>query len=169
MFIEKSNPSFYYKNAFPAFLIGISLFLSTKVQNFAYSYIYFIASFFILGCLIIYKLFSSYKKPITVPCNIYLCFFILFTIWTTASILWSPVPTSSIHASSMYYLFLAAFVIGFWSNLEQQKYFHYIVNFLLLIIFWKTLQQRFIFYPSLPAPGFFANKNTKQDVATLTK
>jgi len=160
MFIEKSNPSFYYKNAFPAFLIGISLFLSTKVQNFAYSYIYFIASFFILGCLIIYKLFSSYKKPITVPCNIYLCFFILFTIWTTASILWSPVPTSSIHASSMYYLFLAAFVIGFWSNLEQQKYFHYIVNFLLLIIFWKTLQQRFIFYPSLPAPGFFANKNT---------
>ncbi|MBW6454173.1 MAG: O-antigen ligase family protein [Methyloprofundus sp.] len=58
------------------------------------------------------------------------------------------------------YLFPTAAIIGFWSTAKQQGYFHIFLIFLLLTIFWKACEQSFLLVPHLPAPGFFANKNT---------
>ncbi|MCK4841923.1 MAG: O-antigen ligase family protein, partial [Methylococcales bacterium] len=141
-------------------LVCFSLFLATNVRNFSHSYLYFIAAFFILSSIILYKLFSSYKKNITLPNNSHFILFILFVFLAASSLLWSPVPSDSYSALSMFYLFPLAFILGFWSNSNQQKYFHSFLVFLLLAIFWKATQQRFFLLPSLQAPGFFANKNT---------
>jgi len=143
-----------------ALLTCISLFLATLVQDFSYKYVFLIAAFFILSCLILYKLYFSYREILSIPKNTYLIFFSVFIVWAGASLLWSPVPSDSYASLTVFYLFPTAIIIGFWSSPKQQHYFHVFLIFLLLTIFWKAGQQSFITIPHLPAPGFFANKNT---------
>lgn len=148
------------QDVFTAFLVCSGLFFATNVNDFAQYYSYFILSFFILFSLILYKLFTSYKKTIVLPVNKYLIFYLLFLIFAALSVLWSPVPGDSLMALSMFYMFPVGVILGFWSNTKQQKYFQFFLILLLLVIFGKSIQQRFFLEPSLYPFGFFANKNT---------
>ena len=141
-------------------LTCLSVFLSIKLQGHGASYVYFIASFFILNSLLFFVFFTSYKNTIKLPANNYLIFLILFIIWMFLSCLWSPATNNSVKSALIFSLLPSAILIGFWSTLKQQQYFYSCLSILLLVITWKAGQQSLLSIPKLPAPGFFSNKNT---------
>ena len=159
--------TFFLRNASTAFLVCSSLFLAIHVKNLAYPYIYFIGSIFILSSLILYKLFISYKNKIAIPNNNYLIFVLSFLIWASLSSLWSPATITSVKSIFIFCLLPFAILIGFWSSLKQQQYFYSCLIFLLLAISWKAGHQSFLSDPKLPAPGFFANKNTNASFISM--
>jgi len=152
-------PKPFLLNAFSALMVSISLYLALNVSS-KDGYLFYFSATSILACLILYKFFSSYKKTISFAFNNYLLFHAAFLIWASLSIFWSPVFSSSLSAITLIYFFPLGVIVGFWSNKEQQSYFYTLLIFILLAIFWKSTQQKFILFPSQQAYGFFSNKNT---------
>ena len=108
-----------FKNILPAFFICISLFLSSKLNGHGYGYIYFTGSFFILACLLFYKLFFSYKNEIIIPRNNYTLFLACFLLWLSLSYLWSPAPSNSLKSILIFFTLAIVLILRiFFLNLD---------------------------------------------------
>ncbi|NOQ64388.1 MAG: hypothetical protein GQ582_07735 [Methyloprofundus sp.] len=140
--------------------ICLCLFLAINTSGGEKVHLYYFSSISFLVGLILYQFFSCYQKTLILAYNRYLIFLILFIIWATLSIFWSPVFSSSLSAVTLIYFFPIGVILGFWSNQQQQGFFYNLLILLLLVITWKSVQQNLFSTPTLQALGFFSNKNT---------